>query len=129
MCYYRTGSLQQLQQTIAAAKELKEADLGIRVSAQLQEVYMLMCFYWTLHSDFNNDVTNLSLSTQDHLIPPGEQAIEEAKQLFAEMQRVHSAFTKIELLLQAVRITYNNVRTVAICVYKLTGTCPNWSHF
>ncbi|XP_065882725.1 uncharacterized protein [Dysidea avara] len=71
-----TGSLKQLQQTMASAKELKESDLGIR----------------------------------DHLIPPGEQAIEEAKQLFDEMERVHSAFTKIELLLQAVRITYNNVQ-------------------
>lgn len=46
------------------------------------------------------------------MIPPGVEAIEEAKQLFDEMQRVHSAFTKIELLLQAVRITYNNVRNI-----------------
>jgi len=70
------------------------------------------------------------VSIQDHLIPPGEQAIEEAKQLFDEMQRVHSAFTKIELLLQAVRITYNNVRflcipyMVTINCTEMTGVCP-----
>ena len=49
--------------------------------------------------------------TQDHLIPPaaGSQAIEEAQKLFDQMQRAHSAFSKMELLLQAVRITYDNV--------------------
>lgn len=142
--YNRTGSLQQLQRNIAAAKQLVAADLGIRVSNE-------QCMYAVAWTGFCFNILLLVItitvilvhdmiwliSSQDHLIPPGVQAIEEAQKLFDQMQRVHSAFSKIELLLQAVRITYDNVSqcfTIFGHVLKFYHTTVvtiisiNWSH-
>lgn len=46
---------------------------------------------------------------QEHLTVPGEKVIAEIGSIFSRMTKTYCAISKLEFLLEAVRLTYENV--------------------
>ena len=47
---------------------------------------------------------------QKHLIVPSEKAVAEINENFTQMKNTYCAISKLEYLLEAVRLTYENIR-------------------
>ena len=61
---------------------------------------------WTLHDNFNFFVFDF----QSHLMLPTDKVISEITTNFDQMMKTACAISKLEYLLEAARLTYDNVR-------------------
>jgi hypothetical protein len=55
-------------------------------------------------------ITTVHLSPQKHLVVPNEKAIAEINENFTQMKNTFCAISKLEYLLEAVRLTYESIR-------------------
>ena len=60
---------------------------------------------------------------RDNLVAPDGQAMAAIAETLEEMQKTQSAMRKMELLLEAVKLTYDNVRAVSVYVCVCVRVC------
>lgn len=114
--YTSNGYLFQVQRSIQQGKLKKQEDFGIRVSALMQNHTHCMYVTWLWDATIEAvNVKSLSLSLslsppQKHLVVPSEKAVAEINENFTQMKNTYCAISKLEYLLEAVRLTYENIR-------------------
>ena len=51
---------------------------------------------------------------QEHLTVPGDKVMSEISSIFSRMTKTYCAISKLEFLLEAVRLTYENVSPLSL---------------